>query len=214
MAFYPILIDWQDMPVLIVGGGEIALHKAELLSGYGADVTVMSSSFCEGLKALPVHLVNRRLTTGEAAEEAAGKALVVDATGNPQAEEILSVYCRNHGIPYNCAGHGDACTAIFSAVYAKGRTMISVSSKGASPIASAWLRDRLAGEIPDRLDEILDAMADLRPASRRFFEKQAVRSAFLHRCFDRMMTENRPLTEEEIEEVRRDTDKEQEAQPL
>ena len=202
MAFFPILIDWQDMPVMIAGGQEIALHKAELLAGYGADVTVVSSSFCEGLKKLPVRLVNKRLSAGNAEEEMAGKALVVDATGNPQAEEILSAYCRNHGIPYNCAGHGEACTAIFPAVYSKGHTVIAVSSKGASPVASAWLRDRLAEDIPDRLDDILAAMAALRPVSRRFFDDQSVRRIFLHRCFDRMMAENRPLTEEEIEDVR------------
>ena len=202
MAFFPILIDWQDMPVLIAGGGEIARHKAELLSGYGADVTVVSSAFCEGLTGLPVRLVQKRITPENGAEELEGKALVVDATGNPQAEKMLSAYCREHGIPYSCAGHGEACTAIFPAVYSKGHTMIAVSSKGASPVASAWLRDRLAEDIPERLDEILGAMADLRPVSRRFFDDQSVRRIFLHRCFDRMMAENRPLNEDDIEKIR------------
>ena len=80
--------------------------------------------------------------------------------------------------------------------------MIAVSSKGASPVASAWLRDRLAEDIPERLDEILGAMADLRPVSRRFFDDQSVRRILLHRCFDRMMAENRLLNEDDIEEIR------------
>ena len=69
MAFFPILIDWQDMPVLIAGGGEIARHKAELLSGYGADVTVVSSSFCEGLAGLAVRLVQKKITPESGTEE-------------------------------------------------------------------------------------------------------------------------------------------------
>ena len=201
MSLYPILIEWKNMPVLVAGGGEIARHKAELLASRGAAVTVVSSSFVPGIETLPVQTVRRRVVP----EDAEGKMLVVDATGNPEAEEMLSSYCAQRGIPYNCTGHGEACTAIFSAVYTKGRTMLSVSSQGASPVASAWLRDRLAEEIPEKLDDILEEMAALRPVSRRLFDDQAVRKLFLHRCFERMMAENRTLSEEDIEEIRKTT---------
>ena len=41
--------------------------------------------------------------------------------------------------------------------------MLAVSSLGASPIVSTQLRDALAARVPEEMDAILDAMADLRP---------------------------------------------------
>ena len=206
MAYFPVLIDWTDVPVLVAGGGQIALHKAELLSGYGAKVTVVAREACDELHSLQVTLLERDVT-GEDAED---KALVVDATGSAEAEAVLSAVCKARGIPYNCTGHGSACTAIFPAVHRSGRTMVAVSSIGASPAASAWLRDRLAGQVPEEMDEILDAMADLRPVSRKLFSEQPVRRIFLHRCLDLMLREKRSITEEEREEIARTLAEEQE----
>ena len=204
MAFYPILIDWQGAPCLIAGGGRIALHKAELFCAQGAEVTVVAPELCPEIEALPLRAEKRPVR----AEDAAGKLLVVDATGSPEAEAALREACRRAHIPYLCAGHGEACSAILPAVFQKGRTVVAVSSVGASPAASARLRDHLAGQVPEKMDEILDGMAALRPLSHRFFAGQPTRRRFLHRCLDRMLAENRVLTETEIEAVRQEIEDE------
>ena len=85
MSFYPILLDWQGVPCLIAGGGAIALHKAELLCAQGAQVTVIAPEICQPLLALPVTVHQRRV----AAEDVAGHSLVVDATGDEAAEQLL-----------------------------------------------------------------------------------------------------------------------------
>ena len=190
MAFYPILIEWQGAPCLIAGGGRIALHKAELFCAHGADVTVIAPELCPEILALPVRTEKRPVR----AEDAEGMLLVVDATGSPEAEAVLRPVCGERHIPFICAGHGEACSAILPAVFRKGRTVVAVSSAGASPAASARLRDYLAGQVPEKMDEILDAMAALRPLSHRFFAEQPTRRRFLHRCLDRMLTENRSLS--------------------
>ena len=198
MAFYPILMDWQDLPCLVAGGGRIALHNAELLLRQGAAVTVIAPELCPELLDLPLQAERREVRSGDAA----GKSLVVDASGSAAAEAALRETCRQAHIPYICAGRGEACTALFPAVYQKGRTVVAVSSVGASPAASARLRDRLAEAVPEKMDEILDGMAALRPLSHAFFAEQKTRRRFLHRCLDRMLAENRNLTETEIASVR------------
>ncbi len=204
MAFYPILIEWQGAPVLLAGGGRIALHKAELFCREGADVTVVAPEVCAPLEALPLRVERREVR----AEDVQGKLLVVDATGSAAAEAVLRPACAAAHVPYNCAGHGEACTAILPAVHKQGRTVVAVSSVGASPAASAWLRDRLAEQVPEKMDDILGCMAALRPLSHEFFREQPVRRRFLHRCLDRMLSENRTLTPDEIEDVRREIDNE------
>ena len=202
MAYYPILIEWKGAPVLIAGGGPVALRKAELFLAQGADVTVVSPEALPELLALPLYAELRAVR----AEDVAGMLLVVDATGSPQAEALLREACREKHVPFVCAGNGEACTAILPAVSKKGRTVLAVSTVGASPAASARLRDRLAEAVPEKMDEILEGMAALRPLSHAYFAEQKTRRRFLHRCLDRMLAENRNLTEAEIASVRLETE--------
>ncbi|MBR4744606.1 MAG: bifunctional precorrin-2 dehydrogenase/sirohydrochlorin ferrochelatase [Oscillospiraceae bacterium] len=204
MSYYPILIDWQGVPCLIAGGGAVALHKAEVLCAKGADVTVVAPKACPQLSALPVTVHLRAVT----AEDVTGKRLVIDATGDDEAQRMLLDVCRVQGIPFNSACRVGEGTAIFPAVRQKGRTTVAVSTMGASPAACALLRDELAARIPETMDAILDNMAALRPLSREWFDDQLTRKRFLHRCLDEMLKRGRPLDPEETEALRREiTDK-------
>ncbi len=198
MALFPILIDWEGMPCLIAGGGGLARSKAELLCAQGAAVTVIAPRVCPEILALPVTVRRRKVT----AEDVAGQFLVVDATGDEEAEALLRDACRAGRIPFNSACRGEDTTALFPAVHRQGQTVLAVSSSGASPAASVLLRDRLAGQIPERMDEILACMARLRPLSRAYFDDQPTRRLFLHRCLDAMLAKGDPLTPEELEDLR------------
>ncbi len=195
MSFFPVLIQLDKGPCLVAGGGAIALHKAEVLLEEGADVTVVAPEVCRELEDLPLKIERRCVT----AEDAKDKLLVVDASGSRDAEEILSKACAEHHIPYICSGNGDACTAIFPAVFRKGRTTVAVSSLGASPPASAWLRDELAEHVPENMDLILDRMAELRSLAKDKISTQEKRKAFFRRCLAAMLESGKILTEEEAE---------------
>lgn len=195
MAFLPVLIEMKAAPCLVAGGGRIALHNAKLLLEHGADVTMVSLECCEEMAALPVKLYRREVE----AQDAEGKLLVFDSTGDEKAQSILSAFCAERHIPYICSGQGDLCTAMLPAVLKKGRTVVAVSSLGASPAASAWLRDKLADAVPENMDAVLDKMAELRALSRELFGRQPERSRFLHECLDYML-ENGELTDKKAEE--------------
>ena len=198
MAFFPVLIDWDGLSCLVAGGGRLALHKAALLTEQGAAVTVVAPKICEEILALPVTPVLRRVTE----EDVLGKALVIDATGNEEAQKLLSGACKRQNVPFNSACKVNDGTAIFPAVHRQGRTVVAVSSLGASPAASAKLRDKLAKEVPEEMDAILDCMAALRPLSREWFSEQPDRREFLHRCLDAMLASGRSLQDEMVQEIR------------
>ena len=136
MSFFPILLDFDGLPCLVAGGGRLGLHKAKLLLEQGADVTVIAPEICPELAALPVQCLRRTVT----AEDVAQHSLVVDATGDPAAERLLSEACRARRIPFNSACRVDDGSAIFPAVHRQGRTVLAVSSLGASPLVSVRLR--------------------------------------------------------------------------
>ena len=194
MAYYPLLIQMEDLPCLIAGGGAIALHKAEVLLAQGARVTVVSPEVLPELEALPVTVCCRRVAAGDVR----GMTLVVDATGDSEAQALLERTCAGEGILFDSACKVGAGSVIFPAVYRQGRTVLAVSSQGASPAASAWLRDALAAHVPERMDEILEQMARLRPLSREKLSRQEDRRAFLHACLEAMLRTGGPLEEKEV----------------
>lgn len=200
MSFFPILIELENEPCLVAGGGSIALHKAKVLLKEGADVTVVAPEICKEIEELPVKLERRAVTR----EDAEGKLLVIDASGSKEAESILSKACKELHIPYVCSGHGEACTAIFPAIFRKGRTTVAVSSLGASPPASAWLRDELAGHVPENMDEILERMAKIRVLAKEKIDTQSARKEFFHFCLSVMLESGEILTEEQTEELLKD----------
>jgi siroheme synthase-like protein len=200
MGFYPLLIDLQGLPCLVAGGGALAKHKVELLVGQGAAVTVVAPEISPEIRALPVAAAERRVR----AEDAEGKALVVDATGDADAELLLREACRRMHIPFNSACRLGDGTAVFPAVHQTGRTVVAVSTLGASPAACTRLRDQLAAHVPKEMDAILDGMAALRPLSRHWFDDQGARKRFLHRCLDEMLKQGRPLAPEETEVLRQE----------
>ena len=67
MAFFPFFIDIADKKILIAGGGNVALRKAQKLLQYGADITVTAPEICAELERLDgVTLIRRGFTDSDA----------------------------------------------------------------------------------------------------------------------------------------------------
>ncbi|MGM8888354.1 precorrin-2 dehydrogenase/sirohydrochlorin ferrochelatase family protein, partial [Psychrobacter sp. 1U2] len=52
MNTFPLFFKLEDRKVLIVGGGDVALRKADLLSRAGAAITIVAPGICKELQAL------------------------------------------------------------------------------------------------------------------------------------------------------------------
>ncbi len=195
MAWFPLFLEMKDRPCLVVGGGKVALRKVKALLECGAAVTVMAPEILPELAALPVHCEYRKAAPGDAD----GWALVVDASGNPAVGEALAAACDAQGTPLNVVDMPQYCSFIFPAVLRRGRLTAAVSTGGASPLAAAWVRDRLDAVLPDSLEDILDQMSDLRTLAKATLPEQPKRAAFLRSCLEAALEKDRPLEETEIE---------------
>ena len=79
MAYFPMFVELEGRPCLIVGGGAVALRKARKLLPYGPCLTVVAQSFVPELEALEGAALCRRAFRPRDVE---GQALVVAATGD------------------------------------------------------------------------------------------------------------------------------------
>ena len=194
MSWFPLFVDLGEKPCLVAGGGGVALRKAELLVSFDARVTVVSKEFLPEFHRLSAALIRREVRPGDAR----GMALVVDATADPAAGELLAAECGRQGIPLNVVDKLELCSCIFPALLRRGPLLAAVGTGGASPMAAAWARDRLDEALPERFEEILEQMRSLRARVKTEIADPARRAALLKRCFVAAVERDCPLSIEEL----------------
>ena len=196
-AWFPLFFDMEGKVCLVAGGGAVALHKVRLLLSFGANVKVVAKEFLPEFQTLSVQLCRRKVCSGDVA----GAALVIDATGDEEAGDILQAACREDRIPLNTVDVLSRCDVIFPAILKRGELVAAVSTGGCSPTAAAWVRDQISEVLPGRFEEILEQMGELRVLSRERFSKPSQRAAWLKHCFLMAIEAERPLSQEELQKI-------------
>jgi siroheme synthase-like protein len=156
-------LDLRGRPVLVVGGGRVALRKVQGLLAAGAVVTVVAPEVRDELRRLPVRLRVRRYRTGDLR----GARLVVSATGDAAVNQRVHDDAEAAGVWVNAADDPARCTFTLPAVLRRGAVQVTVSTGGASPALSAWLRQRLEAELGPELADLAEALAERRAALHR-----------------------------------------------
>lgn len=155
MPYFPLFLDLTAAPVLVVGGGAVALRKASVLLDFGAEVHAVAPSFAEGFDTLSVS----RSVRGYHPSDLEGKRLVVAATDDPVLQREIAEDCKKRGIPVNVADQPDAGTFSFPAVLRDGDVVVGISTGGKSPMLAKLLREELADALPDSVGALNEEMA-------------------------------------------------------
>lgn len=149
---YPIVVRLAGRRVLVVGGGTIALRKAQGLVVAGAQLTVVSPDFADGFDALAdTTLVRRRYRP----TDVDGVVLVVAATNDRAVQQQIFDDGERRHVLVNAVDDPDRCSFILPAVERRGPVIVAVSTQGRSPSLAAQLRDLLAQALPAELAEIV-----------------------------------------------------------
>lgn len=144
MAFlYPVFLDLGDVPVLLVGGGQVASRKAEGLVAAGARVTVVAPMVSSATRALAAEVRERGYEVGDLA----GHQLVITATDVPAVNAQVAADAKAAGIWVNSADDPENCSFILPAIARRGPLIAALSTGGASPALAGRLRDRIAAEV-------------------------------------------------------------------
>ncbi|MEI3140615.1 MAG: bifunctional precorrin-2 dehydrogenase/sirohydrochlorin ferrochelatase [Lawsonibacter sp.] len=109
MAYFPFFVDLEGQRGLIVGGGTVALRKAEKLLPYGPALTVVAPEPVSELAALPVELTRREFQP----EDLDRADFVIAATDNEEENHRISALCQGRKIPVNVVDDKEACSFLF-----------------------------------------------------------------------------------------------------
>ena len=160
---YPVQLVLTGRPVLVVGGGRVALGKVQGLLAAGAVVTVVAPQLDAELAAMEGLVLERR---GYQPGEVAGYRLVVTATDDPAVNRQVYEEAEAAGVWVNSADDPANCTFTLPAVVRRGSITVAIGTDGQSPAYAAWLRGRLEAELGPEHEVLLGLLAERRQALR------------------------------------------------
>ena len=168
---YMVCLDLRGRSCLVVGGGRVALEKAEGLLACDADVTVVAPDGDEALASLPVRVVSRRF-------------LVVAATDDRLVNADVSAAAADCDVPCNVADDPDLCSFILPAVVRRDPIVVGVSTGGASPALAQRIRDDVRDLLSPRHAELARMLHELRPWAKRELGTYEERRDFFQRLVE------------------------------
>ena len=127
-----------------------------------------------------------------------GCAFAVAATDDRALNHCVAELCGQQRIPVNVADSREDSTFLFPALLRRGELSVGVSASGAAPAAAAWTRDRFDQILPDRLEDILQYLENIRELLRQAVPDGETRRRLLAVLAADCMEAGRPLTEEEL----------------
>jgi precorrin-2 dehydrogenase len=162
MGYYPIFLQVERKPVLLVGGGHVALEKIGKLVDAGADVTVVAPERIPEVQAFVddgrARLRPRAFEDGDTR----GFELVMIATDDGAVNRRVADEARARGILVNAADDVANCDFILPSLVRRGEIAIASSTGGTSPAMARWLRERLEAFLSDGVVALGDVLAEVR----------------------------------------------------
>lgn len=162
---FPIFLKLEELNVLLIGGGNVALEKlsAILSNAPSTSVRIVALVANDAIRELAEQHNNLQLV--EKPYDAAdidGADLVISAINDPAVSELVRNDAKKAGKLVNAADKPELCDFYLSSVVKKGNLKIAISTNGKSPTIAKRLKEVLTDVMPDQLDEILENMQVIR----------------------------------------------------
>ncbi len=187
-TLYPIFLKTEQLQVLIVGGGNVALEKLCFLykSSPNANVTMVTPMIREETKAF---ITNKNITHIESVFKKRflkNKQIVIATTNYPDVNEHIYNLCRERNILVNVADTPALCDFYMGGIVTKGNLKIAISTNGKSPTIAKRLRQWLEGFLPEETDELLNKLYTYRNRLKGDFEeKVAIMNSLTEKLLDK-----------------------------
>ena len=162
---FPVFLKLENLPLLIVGGGKIALEKltAVLENSPQTHIKLVALNISEAMRALAKDHPNIHLTEKPfGVEDLEGIIIVIVAVNDPGQSLQIYQLVKEHGRLVNVADMPDLCDFYMASIVRKGNLKIAVSTNGKSPTIAKRLKEVFSELLPDELEDVLNNMQKIR----------------------------------------------------
>jgi uroporphyrin-III C-methyltransferase / precorrin-2 dehydrogenase / sirohydrochlorin ferrochelatase len=148
LNYFPIFIDAQAINAMVVGGGDVAARKIELLLKSTQQICIMSAKLNPSVKQLvskhqliwlPHHYRSGLLT---------GKNLVIAATNDRAINQAIALEAKQFNIFINVVDQPELCSYITPAIIDRAPMLVAISSSGSAPVLVRMLREQIEKIMP------------------------------------------------------------------
>ena len=184
MEYLPVFLRVKSRPCLIVGGGDIAARKAELLLRAGAELTVVAPEIGADVTALEKRGVISHKRRGFLPGDLDGQTLVIAATDDAALNRQVSDLANDRALPVNVVDQPQLCSFIMPSVVDRSPVIVAVSTGGASPVLARLIRSRLETLIPAAFGQLALLAREFRQQVKKRFQEPAGRRRFWEQVLD------------------------------
>lgn len=161
-GYYPVMMDLNGRDCVVVGGGEVAARKVEMLISCGAKVTVVAPDLEKSLRELAASHKVKHVEAAYQNGHLDGACLVIASTDDTAVNRAVYEDAAAAGIPVNVVDVPELCSFIVPAVVERGDLIIAVSTSGKSPATAKRIRKELQKQFGDEYGVMLGLMGEVR----------------------------------------------------
>jgi len=184
VRYFPIFVDLDRQPVLIVGGGEQAAQKLRLLAKTTAVIRLVAPELCPELAAAVAEGRANWLATDFHPDQLQGCRLVYAAVDDLAFTARIAFAARARGIPVNAIDRPQLCSFITPAIVDRDPVVVAIGSEGTAPVLVGRIRAMLEAHLPQRLGRLATYAQTLRRRIAQSIADGRARRAFWERFFD------------------------------
>jgi precorrin-2 dehydrogenase/sirohydrochlorin ferrochelatase len=184
MAKYPIFLELTGRRVVLIGGGAVAVRKAQALLTAGARLVVVAEKVDEVLTDLCTDSGAELIRSRYSKDYLAGAVLAIAATNNRHLNKRIYEDCQELEILCNIVDQPELCDFFVPAVLKRGDLQIAVGTEGDCPAYAGHIKKKLEQTFTRKHGEFLAEVETLRKRIIKDVPDAADRKAVLGKLVD------------------------------
>ncbi len=206
MHHFPAFIKLDQQPCLVVGGGDVAFRKINLLLDSGANVVVLAPGISKSIARLLLSGQLSHLRKIFEASDIQGFRLIIAATSDAAVNQHIFTSAEAAGVLVNVVDNPGSSRFIFPAIVDRSPITIAISSGGHAPVLARLLRQKIEALIPAAYGTLAAFAGSLRnsvktaiaPGARRVFWEEVLDGPIAERVLSGRPHQARVLFDEKI----------------
>ena len=189
MDYLPIFFKIKNQSCLVIGGGEIAFRKINLLLKAEAKVTCVATNCCANIEEIAkknkITYINKEFDS----RDINNQRLIISATDNSLLNKEISKLANAANIPVNVVDSPDLCSFIMPSIVDRHPIVIAISSAGKAPVLARLIRSKLEGTIPHAYGKLAELAGAFRGKVKKKFDNIEDRRHFWEKVFSGVIAE-------------------------
>lgn len=190
MQYFPIFLDTTNLTCLVVGAGEVAARKVELLLKTSAQITVVAPWVCDTVQKFAEQNKITLIVRAYQETDLNDKQVVFVATDDSQINVHIHDQARAQRVLVNVVDNTPLCQFITPSIVDRSPIIIAMSSGGVAPVLLRYLRQKLESVIPQKVSLLGQFSEKFREAVKRRFTSVTERRYFWEDVLDGDIAEN------------------------